>query len=55
MVAVWQILTCRKYALPEIFLPQAHVLTTNACFCARETLRLFSAEGLPPEPDPPSK
>src|SRR5271169_4178559 len=42
VVAAWQILTCRKYALPAIFLPQAHVLTTIACFCARETLRLLS-------------
>src|SRR5271157_436984 len=41
--ADWQILTCRKYALPAIFLPQAHVRTSNACFCARDTLGFFSA------------
>ena len=48
MVVVWQILECRKYTLPAIFLPQAQVLTTNACFCARETLRLRSAAFVTP-------
>ena len=43
MVVVWQILECRKYGFPAIFLPHLHVLITNACFLARDTLPPFAA------------
>src|SRR6266581_882652 len=34
-----QCFTCLKKMFPAIFLPHLHVLTTTACFCARETER----------------
>src|SRR6266542_2055325 len=32
-----QCFTCLKKIFPAIFRPHLHVLTTRACFCARET------------------
>src|SRR6266567_5487445 len=34
-----QCFTCLKKIFPAIFLPHLHILTTRACFCARETGR----------------
>src|ERR1035438_9752386 len=43
VVVVWQILECLKYGFPAIFLPHWHVLITNACLRARETVPPFVA------------
>ena len=39
-----QCFTCLKKIFPAIFLPHLHVLTTRACFWARETGRLLLFE-----------
>ena len=44
----WQVLICRKYGLPAIFLPHLQALTTKACFRARGTLVALVADGETP-------